>query len=157
MAGRRNSPAGAAEGGSRRAGRLRWRSCPNRRVRPGTRRRSNTHWSHRHRRRQGAVSNAEPVPFRRFAAAGPAGGQWAVQVGAFAAESQARLALGNAREHAHVELAVAHPYVASVHVSHGVLWRARLTGLSHEAAVQACEKLGRMRLGCVVLSPDSQL
>ena len=104
-----------------------------------------------------ASANAEPVPFRHFAAAGQAGGQWAVQVGAFAAESQARLALGNAREHAHVELAVAHPYVASVHVSHGVLWRARLTGLSHEAAVQACEKLGRMRLGCVVLSPESQL
>lgn len=104
-----------------------------------------------------ASANAEPVPFRHFEAGGPATGQWAVQVGAFANESQARLALGNAREHAHVELAVAHPTVASVRASHGVLWRARLTGLSHEAAVQACEKLGRMRLGCVVVSPESQL
>jgi soluble lytic murein transglycosylase-like protein len=104
-----------------------------------------------------ASANAEPVPFRHFAPGAPANGDWAIQVGAFANESQARLALGNAREHAHVELAVAHPFVASVHASHGVLWRARLTGLSHEAAVQACEKLSRGRLGCVVVSPESQL
>jgi Transglycosylase SLT domain/SPOR domain len=104
-----------------------------------------------------ASANAEPVPFRHFAGAAPANGQWAVQVGAFAHESQASLALGNAREHARVELAVARPNVASVRVSHSVLWRARLTGLSHEAAVQACEKLSRLRLGCVVVSPESQL
>jgi cell division septation protein DedD len=102
-------------------------------------------------------ANAEPIPFHRYIAAGPATGQWAVQVGAFITESQARLALGNAREHAHLQLAVAHPYVASVRVSHSVLWRARLTGLSHETAAQACEKLSRLRMGCVVLSPDSQL
>lgn len=104
-----------------------------------------------------ASANAEPVPFRHFEAAGPAKGDWAIQVGAFARENEANLALGNAREHAHVELAVAHPYVASVHASHGVLWRARLTGLSHEAAAQACEKLSRMRMGCVVVSPESQM
>jgi len=105
-----------------------------------------------------ASANAEPVPFRHFGGeAGPAIGQWAIQVGAFASENQAHLALGNAREHAHVELAVAHPTVASVRMSHGVLWRARLTGLSHQAAVQACEKLGRGRLGCVVVSPESQM
>jgi cell division septation protein DedD len=104
-----------------------------------------------------ASANAEPVPFRHFSAAGPATGQWAIQVGAYARESEANLALGNAREHAHVELAVAHSYVASVRGSHGVLWRARLTGLSREAAVQACEKLGHLRLGCVVVSPESQL
>jgi cell division septation protein DedD len=104
-----------------------------------------------------APANAEPVPFRHFEAGGPATGQWAVQVGAFARENQANLALGNAREHAHVELAVAHTSVASVRMTHGVLWRARLTGLSHEAAVQACEKLSRMRLGCVVVTPESQM
>jgi cell division septation protein DedD len=104
-----------------------------------------------------AQANAEPVPFRHFEAAAPATGQWAIQVGAFAHESEANLALGNAREHAHVELAVAHQHVASVRASHGVLWRARLTGLSHEAAVQACQKLSRMRMGCVVVSPESQM
>lgn len=104
-----------------------------------------------------ASANAEPVPFRHFEAGAPAAGQWAIQVGAFAREGEANSALGNAREHARVELAVAHPYVASVRVTHGVLWRARLTGLSHEAAVQACEKLSRMRMGCVVVSPASQM
>ena len=103
-------------------------------------------------------ASAEPVPFHHFSgAAEPTTGQWAIQVGAFAREGEARLAVGNARVHAHVQLAAAHPAVASVHVSHGVLWRARLTGLSHEAAVQACEKLSHGRLGCVVVSPDSQL
>lgn len=104
-----------------------------------------------------ASANAEPVPFRHFGAAVPATGQWAIQVGAYAKESEAHLALGNAREHAHVELAAAHPSLASVRASHGVLWRARLTGLSHEAAVQACGKLSHLRLGCVVLSPDAQM
>lgn len=103
-----------------------------------------------------APANAEPIPFRHFVADSPKG-DWAIQVGAFITASQARLAVGNAREHAHIELAVAHPYVASVRVSHGVLWRARLTGLSHEAAAQACEKLSRTRMGCVLLSPESQM
>ena len=104
-----------------------------------------------------ASANAEPVPFRHFEPGAPATGQWAIQVGAFARETEANLALGSAREHARVELAVAHPHVASVRVTHGVLWRARLIGLSHEAAVQACEKLSRMRMGCVVVSPESQM
>jgi cell division septation protein DedD len=104
-----------------------------------------------------AQANAEPIPFRHFNGGGPQNGQWGIQVGAFANETQARLAVGNAREHAHAELAVAHSYVASVRVSHSVLWRARLSGMSHETAVQACQRLSRMRLGCSVLSPDSQL
>ena len=45
----------------------------------------------------------------RSAMAARATGEWAIQVGAFAREGEAHLALGNAREHAHVELAVAHP------------------------------------------------
>jgi hypothetical protein len=31
-----------------------------------------------------------------------------------------------------------------------------MTGLSRDAAVQACERLARGRNGCIVLSPDSQ-
>ena len=52
-------------------------------------------------------------------------------------------------------LAAAHPLVASVHESHGTLFRARLTGLSREAAMSACEKL-RGHSACAVLSPESQ-
>jgi hypothetical protein len=54
-------------------------------------------------------------------------------------------------------LAVAHPTLASVHQPHGQLWRARLTGLSRETAIQACERLAHGRQSCVVLSPESQI
>ena len=96
---------------------------------------------------------AEPVPFRNV---NVAAGKWGIQVGAFASASQAEAAIGSARQHARVELAVAHPVVASVHQTRGVLWRARLTGLSRETATQACEKLSRGHVSCMVLSPDSQ-
>ena len=102
-----------------------------------------------------SANAAEAIPLRRGAAAAP--GQWAIQVGAFASEHQARAALGSARQRANVELAVAHPYVGAVQQARGRLWRARLTGLSRETAVQACEKLSRVHTSCIVLSPDAQL
>ncbi len=102
-----------------------------------------------------ASANAAEVPMRRGAAA--ASGEWAIQVGAFASESQAQAALGSARERAHVELAVARPHVASVQQARGRLWRARLTGMSRETALQACEKISHTHTSRIVLSPDAQL
>jgi hypothetical protein len=88
---------------------------------------------------------------------GPAGpGQWAIQIGAFANQGQAHNALLTAQEHAHVELAVAHPYVASVHQGHTILWRARMTGMSRETAIGACQKITHSRSSCIVLSPEAQ-
>jgi hypothetical protein len=98
------------------------------------------------------VANAEPIPERR---GGPSTGAWAIQIGAFAKPTQAHVAIDTAKVHARDALAVAHPLVASVHESHGTLYRARLTGLSREAAVTACEKL-RGHGACIVLSPESQ-
>jgi hypothetical protein len=83
-------------------------------------------------------------------------GQWAIQVGAFANQGQAHGALAAAEQRAHVELAVAHRFLASVHQGHGVLWRARMTGMSRETAIQACEKITRGHSSCIVLSPDAQ-
>lgn len=97
---------------------------------------------------------AEPVPFRR---GGAQTGQWAIQVGAYSNESLARAALGTARERAATELSVAHASVSGVHQARGHLYRARLTGLSRDAAVQACERLAHGRTSCMVLSPESQL
>jgi hypothetical protein len=85
-----------------------------------------------------------------------AAGQWAIQVGAYANQGMAHGAVHAAQEHAHVELAVAHPYVASVHQGRTVLWRARLTGMSRETAVQACERITHGRSNCIVLSPEAQ-
>ena len=87
---------------------------------------------------------------------GPAGGQWAIQVGAYSSEGLAHAAVGSAREQARTELAVARPFVAGVHQGRAVLYRARLTGLSRETAVQACGRLVHGRMNCVVLSPESQ-
>ncbi|MEI7712562.1 MAG: lytic transglycosylase domain-containing protein [Rhodospirillales bacterium] len=97
---------------------------------------------------------AEPIPFRRPSV--EAAGQWAIQVGAYANQGQAQTAVGIAKEHARAELAAAHPYVGVVHQARATLWRARLTGLSRDAAIQACEKLARGRTNCVVLSPEAQ-
>lgn len=99
-------------------------------------------------------ANAEPAPIWR---GGPHTGDWGVQVGAYDKEGQAQVAVGLARNQAHVELAVAHEVVTRVHTAHAVLWRARLTGLSRETAVEACGKLSHTRLGCIVLSPQSQM
>jgi hypothetical protein len=82
-------------------------------------------------------------------------GQWAIQVGAFGNEGLAHIAVGQAREQAGAVLAAAHPLVAGVRESHGTLYRARLTGLSRDAASQACERL-RGRTNCIVLSPAAQ-
>jgi cell division protein FtsN len=88
--------------------------------------------------------------------AGPVSGQWAIQVGAYSNATQAHAALGSARQHARGALADARSNVSTVHQARHVLYRARMTGLSRDAAVQACERLARGRNGCIVLSPDSQ-
>jgi L-aminopeptidase/D-esterase-like protein len=100
-----------------------------------------------------SANAADAAPVRR-GQVGP--GQWAIQVGAFANQGQAHSALLSAQGHAHVELAVAHPFVASVHQGRNVLWRARMTGMSRETAMQACEKITHGRSNCIVLSPDAQ-
>lgn len=93
---------------------------------------------------------AAPVPaFRGMP------GQWAIQVGAFGNEGLAHIAVGQAREQAGNVLAAAHPLVAGVREPHGTLYRARLIGLSRDAASEACERL-RGRTNCIVLSPAAQ-
>lgn len=101
-----------------------------------------------------ARANAEPAPIWR---GGPRTGDWGIQVGAYDKEGQARVAVGTARNQAHIQLASAHSIVMKVHAGHAMLWRARLTGLSRETAMKACGKLSHTRLGCIVLSPQSQM
>jgi cell division septation protein DedD len=96
---------------------------------------------------------AEPIPIQHT---GAATGAWAIQVGAFGSEGQARAATESARAQLHEVLHTAHPAVGPVRQAHAVLYRARLTGLSHEAAVHACQKLSHARGACIVLSPEAQ-
>jgi hypothetical protein len=102
-----------------------------------------------------STANAADAASGRHESVAP--GQWAIQVGAFANPGQAHNALLAAQHSAHVELAVAHPFTSSVHQGRGVLWRARMTGMSRETAIQACEKITHGRSNCIVLSPDAQL
>jgi Transglycosylase SLT domain/SPOR domain len=101
-----------------------------------------------------ARANAEPAPIWH---GGPHTGDWGIQVGAYDKQGKARVAVGKARNEAHVQLAAAHGIVMSVHAGHAVLWRARLTGLSRETAMHACSKLSHAHLSCIVLSPQSQM
>ena len=86
---------------------------------------------------------------------GSQAGHWAIQVGAFASEAQARSAAEAARTHAGALLAAAETHIGTVHQPHGLLYRARLRGLSRDAAMQACEKLGHHG-NCMVVAPDAQ-
>ena len=93
-------------------------------------------------------ANAEPVPMRR---GGSSTGNWGIQVGAFANQGQAQSAAESARGSAAV-LASARSTVGTVKQGSATLYRARVTGLSREAAAAACERLSRK--GCIVVSPD---
>ncbi len=88
---------------------------------------------------------ADTLPLR---SGGPSTGGWAIQVGAFASAGQAHSAALAARGSAGGQ-----PVVGSVQQGKAVLYRARLVGLSHEAAVQACKAHGH---NCIVLSPAAQ-
>ena len=98
-----------------------------------------------------APAMAAPAPVYHGAPGG-----WAIQVGAFGNEGLAKIAVGSAREQAGAVVSGARPAVAGVREPHGTLYRARLEGLSRDAATQACERLSRSRTNCIVLSPDAQ-
>ncbi|HEY8612853.1 MAG TPA: lytic transglycosylase domain-containing protein [Roseomonas sp.] len=92
----------------------------------------------------GVMRAGVPAP-----AAAPSGG-WAIQVGAFASANLARDAAGQARSGAGNGSAT----VMAVAQGRNTLYRARVTGLSRDAAQTACDRL-RARGTCMVISPDA--
>lgn len=94
---------------------------------------------------------ADTLPVRT---GGPTTGSWAIQVGAFSSERQAHAAATTARGQGGILLVSAHPTVGTLHQGKATLYRARLTGLSRDAAIGACERLSRR--SCIVLSPEAQ-
>jgi hypothetical protein len=91
-----------------------------------------------------------PGVLRAAVPAAASGGNWAIQVGAFASENLARDAAGQARSGA----GNGRPLVMAVAQGRSTLYRARVTGLSRDAAQTACERL-RGRGACMVISPDA--
>jgi hypothetical protein len=94
---------------------------------------------------------ADTLPLQRANAT--TGGQWAIQVGAFAKPAQAESAIGEAKARAREQLLHARTTVASVQHGKEMLYRARLIGLSREQAVSACAKVSH-GTPCMVLPPD---
>ncbi|GBR09963.1 murein transglycosylase [Acetobacter oeni LMG 21952] len=80
---------------------------------------------------------------------------WAIQVGAFSSSSLAQQAASHARARASSDLSGAHAQVASVKISRGELYRARLTGISRAEAVSACHRLDAGSSSCVIVSPEA--
>jgi hypothetical protein len=102
------------------------------------------------------ISQANAAPQLGTARPATLSGPWAIQVGAFSAEAQARHAAESARRAAPDLLASARADLRPVRTTSGTLTRARLSGLSAEAAVAACQRLERSNTSCVALAPDAQ-
>ncbi|CAI3952031.1 Soluble lytic murein transglycosylase or regulatory protein s (may contain LysM/invasin domain) (MltE) (PDB:153L) [Commensalibacter communis] len=101
------------------------------------------------------VSYRMPAASTKRAAAAPvktsnvsAAGGWGIQVGAFASSSLAQSAAGKAKSKA--ALKAGSQQVQAVQVGKNKLYRARVTGLSKDAAQNACQKLS----SCMLLSPS---
>jgi hypothetical protein len=84
------------------------------------------------------------------------GANWAIQVGAYSSSSSAKAALGIAELSAVQMLMHGQLMVESIHVNTGTVYRARVVGLPHDQAVDACQRLLSGPTGCVILSPDAQ-
>jgi hypothetical protein len=93
-----------------------------------------------------AQAGTLPAGFRPAAA--PAGGGWAIQVGAFGSPEQARQAAQAAQNAAGGRV-----QVTPVQAGRATLFRARVLGLSQPGAQQACQ---RVRGSCNVLAPGAQ-
>jgi hypothetical protein len=99
------------------------------------------------------LASASPAP--AFASAA---GNWTVQVGAFSTSAQAQAAAADAKGRAHGALDRAHPAVAAVaRTNASTVYRAQLVGLSADAANDACGRLTREHVACLVVAPHGEL
>jgi D-alanyl-D-alanine carboxypeptidase len=98
---------------------------------------------------QPVASAVSPPPER-------ASGEWGIQVGAFTNANLAASVAQNARDQLSGligDAAISVP--ATTPFGGNTLYRARLTHLSAQTAIQACAALNRRQLPCVVVQPAS--
>ena len=81
---------------------------------------------------------------------GVGGKHWAIQVGAYGRATQAHAAAGAF----HSLVSGAHTTVTAVRQGHATLYRARVSGLTHDGAVHACRKLAHHG-SCLLVSPSA--
>jgi hypothetical protein len=84
----------------------------------------------------------------------PRGGAWGIQVGAYPDRSKSADAIASARARAADLLAGAQPVLTTVQRS-GLLYRARLVGLSASNASAACSRLATQGMDCFTVPPGS--
>jgi hypothetical protein len=83
-------------------------------------------------------------------------GTWGIQVGAFSNQSLAQAATDKVRARAHGQLDGTHVAMPMVTRGDGVvLYRARLVGLSADAANAVCNNLSRDQVSCIVVADNS--
>jgi len=81
-------------------------------------------------------------------------GDWSIQVGAYAKPEQSSAAISAARAIVGDLLRTARSTITSVSAG-GVLYRARLSGLSASVALAACERLQSQGIECFTVRPGS--
>ncbi|MBV9198635.1 MAG: lytic transglycosylase domain-containing protein [Alphaproteobacteria bacterium] len=97
----------------------------------------------------------KPSPPQRSSHPADSGGDWAIQVGAFANPGLARAVAEGARAQAPHELhSAALALQPTAPFGGKVLYRARLARLSASAATSACTRLNHHQLPCVVVRPN---
>ena len=97
----------------------------------------------------------KPPPPQRASHPAESGGDWAIQVGAFANPGLARAVAEGARAQAPHELhSAALALQPTAPFGGKVLYRARLAHLSASAASNACTRLNQRQLPCVVVRPN---
>jgi len=97
-----------------------------------------------------------PVPERPAkaspaAASAAARGGWAIQIGAFGAESEARAKLDLAQTKARSVLGDADPYTEKTMKGSTALYRARFAGFDEKGAKAACRLLQRNAFACMTI------
>lgn len=80
-----------------------------------------------------------------------ANGNWAVQLGAFKKQDAAQATVAKAQ----ANVPAGEPSVEALRADSGMLYRARLTGMSEADARNACSSLKRRNLACTVVSPSA--
>ena len=105
-------------------------------------------------RPQGPVAVLDAIPLMKPAFHASTSPQWAVQVGAFGAFTQARVVALNAAERAPHQLIGAEIQIVPFATEGAVLYRARLLGLDEPRARTACSTLRQQSLDCIVVPPN---
>ena len=79
---------------------------------------------------------------------------WAVQIGAYVTQVTAQNALQMAQADKGLNVAAGSPQILPVNRAQGMIYRARLTGISHEKAASVCKTLAARAVSCLVVSPN---